>query len=241
MLPAIYILGRWDQNNMRNYTFSNIVITNSNRGINLCVRDQGSIKDMIFSNIIINTKMHTGDWWGNGEPIHISAIRGKDSVKLGKIENIKFSNIIAKGESGILLYCSNESEVKNISFNDISFALNESKLNSVCGGNFDLRPTTDPKFALFSHNISAFYAENVKDIEIQNFDLKWGDVKESYFTNGIEFKNFKNICIDRYTGDPAPFNKTAAAICLKNGEEYRITNSFTSKAEKKFLIKENVK
>jgi polygalacturonase len=234
-------VGGWDQNDMQNYTFNNIIIDSSNRGINLCLRDQGSIKDMIFSNIIIHTRMYTGDWWGNGEPIHISAIRGKDSVKLGTIEGIKFTNIIAKGESGILLYCSNESEVKDISFNDISFTLNESKLNSVCGGNFDLRPTTDPKFAIFSHNISAFYAENVKNIKIQNFDLKWGDVKENYFTNGIEFKNFKNISVDRYNGEPAPNDNTSAAIFLKDGKEFRITNSFITKPGKKFLIKENVK
>ena len=93
---------------MRNYTFSNIVITNSNRGINLCVRDQGSIEDMTFSNIIIHTHLFTGDWWGNGEPVHISVIRGKEKVKLGKIENVKFSHIFATGEDGFLLYSSSE-------------------------------------------------------------------------------------------------------------------------------------
>lgn len=70
-------VGGWDQNDMRNYAFSNIVISNSNRGINLCVRDEGSIEDMTFSNFVIKTRLHTGDWWGNGEPIHISAIREK--------------------------------------------------------------------------------------------------------------------------------------------------------------------
>jgi hypothetical protein len=73
---------------MSDYNFSNITIFDSNCGINLTVRDSGSIQNVNFSNISIETRMHTGDWWGNGEPIHISAIRGKDSVKLGIMRNI---------------------------------------------------------------------------------------------------------------------------------------------------------
>ncbi|MGA9293730.1 MAG: glycosyl hydrolase family 28 protein, partial [Ignavibacteriaceae bacterium] len=164
-------IGGWDQNNMRNYTFNNIVISNSNRGINLCVRDTGSIEDMIFSNIVIKTHLHTGDWWGNGEPIHISDIKGQDSAGLGEINNIKFNHIIAEGESGILIYGTDESIIKNISFEDITFKLKDSPLNPVCGGNFDLRPAIDPKLTMFSHDIPAFYAKYVKNIKLDNFEV----------------------------------------------------------------------
>ncbi len=233
-------IGGWDQNNMRNYTFSNIVIANSNRGINLCVRDRGSIEDMTFSNIIIKTHLHTGDWWGNGEPIHISDIKGQDTAGLGEINNIKFNHIIAEGESGVLIYGTPESTIKNISFEDITFKLNESPLNPTCGGNFDLRPAIDPKLSMFSHNISAFYAEYVKNIKLDNFEIKWGSVRESYFTNGIEFSHFKNVTINNYTGDPAPSNNNAAAISLENGSKYLILNSFTSNSNSNFLLKKNV-
>ena len=233
-------IGGWDQNNMRNYTFSNIVISNSNRGINLCVRDKGSIEDLNFSNIIIKTHLHTGDWWGNGEPIHISAIKGQDSVGLGEIKNIKFSNIIAEGESGILLFGTRESIIDNISFKDIEFKLDESPLNPVCGGNFDLRPAIDQKYSMFKHDIPAFYAEYVKDVKINDFEIKWGNVEESYFTNGIEFSHFENISINNYIGDPAPSNKNAAAISIEDGKQYRILNSYPIRSDSKFLIKNNV-
>ncbi|MFZ0454610.1 MAG: glycosyl hydrolase family 28 protein [Ignavibacteriaceae bacterium] len=233
-------IGGWDQNNMRNYTFDNIVISNSNRGINLCVRDTGSIEDMVFSNMIIKTYLHTGDWWGNGEPIHISDIKGQDSMGLGEINNIKFNHIIAQGESGILIYGTAGSIIKNISFEDVVFKLKESPLNPVCGGNFDLRPAIDPKLTMFSHDIPAFYAKYVKNIKLDNVEIKWGSVKESYFTNGIEFSDFENISIDNYTGDPAPSNIDSAAILLKNGSKYRILNSGTFRKNSKLLSLDNV-
>ena len=68
-------IGGFDQNAMRNYAFSNIVIHDSNRGIGVFQRDVGSIENVTFTNVVIHTRLHTGDWWGNGEPIHVSAVR----------------------------------------------------------------------------------------------------------------------------------------------------------------------
>jgi polygalacturonase len=66
-------VGGWDQNSMRNYAFSNIVIHDSNRGIGVFQRGAGSIENVTFTNVVVRTRLHTGDWWGNGEPIHVSA------------------------------------------------------------------------------------------------------------------------------------------------------------------------
>ena len=159
---------------------------------------------------------------------------------MGEINNIKFNHIIAEGESGMLVYGTEESIIKNISFEDVAFKLKASLLNPVCGGNFDLRPAIDPELTMFSHDIPAFYAKYVKNIKIDNFEVKWDSVKESYFTNGFEFSNFENISIDNYTGDPAPSNKDAAAVLLKDGTKYTILNSGTFRNNSKFLSRINV-
>jgi polygalacturonase len=234
-------IGGWDQNFMRNYTFSNIVISNSNRGINLCVRDSASIEDMTFSNIIIQTRLFTGDWWGNGEPIHISVIRGKEKVPIGHIRNIKFENITANGEAGILLYSSKEGKIENISFSDISLHIENSPKNPTCGGNFDLRPALDPKFTLFSHDIPAFYAENVQNIQLHNVQIYWDNITEPYFTSGLEFNGFDNIFIEGCRINPAPHSKYSAAMSLENGKNYNIINSFTDNPGTHLLTKRNVK
>ncbi len=139
-------IGGWDQNHMSNYNFSNINISNSNRGIVLTVRDSGSISDMHFQNINIETRLHTGDWWGNGEPVQVAVLRGTPGVPLGTIKNVYFSNIIAKSEAGIVVWSSEESEIENLQFRDVSLKIKNSPLNQCAGGNFDLRPVSDRDF-----------------------------------------------------------------------------------------------
>src|SRR6185437_7503515 len=89
-------IGFLDQNTVKNIHVDNVNITNSTRGIGIFLRDEGSLENITFSNMYIETKLRTGDWWGNGEPIHISAIRGKEKVTLGQIKNVLFNHIICK-------------------------------------------------------------------------------------------------------------------------------------------------
>jgi polygalacturonase len=216
-------IGGFDQNPMRNFTFSNITITNSNRGIGLFVRDQGSIENLLFTNILIETHLHTGDWWGNGEPIQLSAIRLTKDVPLGKMKNIKFQNIVCRGESGIFVYGTEESVIEDVTFNDVRFHLSESKLNDLSGGNFDLRPVLDPKLQLFSHDIPGFYAQYVNNLRIEDLDLTWDPVNDSFFTHGIEVRNFEGVTIAGFRGSAAPNNPKAFPISLHDGKGCEIT------------------
>jgi hypothetical protein len=235
-------IGGADQNGMQNYVFSNLVISGSNRGIGVFLRDEGSIEDVTFNNIIIKTRLHTGDWWGNGEPIHISAIRNAEKVKMGKIRNLKFSHIIAEGESGLLIYGTPESIIEKLTFHDVSFRLRKSALNPIAGGNFDLRPVLDNTLQLFSHDIPGIYAQYVKDLEIHDFDLTWEDVQEPFFTHGLDIEKFENLLIQGFHGGPAPQNKTANAVFLKEGRYYKIIESGVHTIGKsRFLKTEKVK
>ncbi len=211
-------IGFFDQNSVRNINISNCNITNSTRGIGIFLRDEGSLENITVSNIVIETKLRTGDWWGNGEPIHISAIRGKkDSLKLGKIKNVSFNNIICKSENGILVYGTEESIIENVRFSNVSFELTDSKLNEVAGGNIDLRGCFDEKSQLFQHDIPGFYAQHIKGLTIENFTLQWTGTRMPYFTNGIEINNFTNVKIRNFQGAGSPIHKTAVPVLLQNG------------------------
>ena len=228
-------IGGFDQNSMRNFTFSNIIITDSNRGIGLFVRDQGSIENLIFSNILIETHLFTGDWWGNGEPIQLSSVRLTKDVPLGKMKNIKFDHVVCKGESGIFVFGTEESVIEDVSFSDVSFHLADGKLNDISSGNFDMRPVMDPKLSLFSHDIPGFYAQHVKNLRVEDFDLTWDAMKEPYFTNGIEVNHFDGVNIVRFHGTGAPGSPKASPIFLMDGKGYEITPAGT------VLSKKNVK
>lgn len=211
-------IGFLDQNTVRNIHVSNCNITNSSRGIGIFLRDEGSLENITFSDMYIETKMHTGDWWGNGEPIHISAVRGKENVKLGNIKNVSFDNITCKGENGILLYGSEDSMIQDVRFSHVSMEFVNSRLNGVMGGNIDLRGCLDEHQQLFSSDIPGLLAHDVDGLTLSNFKLTWDDsINQPYYTNGIEVNNFKNVTITGFTGSASPSNKDAAVILLKNG------------------------
>jgi polygalacturonase len=104
----------FNNNNSGNLLFNNISIYDSNRGIGIFQRRQGNMENMIFSNIIISTRLHSGQWWGHGEPIHISAVPGLGSKESGTISNLRFSNITASSESGIVMYGSGKGLIRDI-------------------------------------------------------------------------------------------------------------------------------
>ncbi len=210
-------IGFLDQNSVRNVNVSNCNITNSSRGIGIFLRDEGSIENLTFTNVRIETRLHTGDWWGNGEPIHISAIRGKANVKLGKIKNVTFTNVSCKAENGILLYGTAESALEDITFNNLKLEFVDSPLNDVAGGNVDLRGNLDPKFGLFARDIPGLLAEHVKGLTINGFKLEWTNPRAGFLTNGIEVNHFRNVRITNFTGTGAPNNPTARPVVLSDG------------------------
>jgi polygalacturonase len=210
-------IGSLDQNSVRNITISDCNITNSTRGIGIFCRDEGSLENIIISNLSIETMLRTGDWWGNGEPIHISAIRGKENVKMGKIKNVKFNNINCKAENGIIVFGTDESIIENVSFNNITFELVDSKLNDVAGGNIDLRNCIDEKYQIFERDIPAFLAQKIAGLSIENFRLDWTATCMPYFTHGIEVHDFKDLQIKNFRGTASPLNPKAFPIFLENG------------------------
>ncbi len=214
-------IGGFDQNPMRNYTFSNLTIHNSNRGIGIFARDEGSIENVTFTNIVIETRLHTGDWWGNGEPIHVSAVRLTKGVKLGRIHNVKFSHIICRGESGILVYGTEENVIDNLSFEDVSLEITGGPLGGLAGGNIDLRPVLDPKLQLFAHDIPGLYAQYVRSLRIRDFDLSWGDVQQPFYTHGLEIREFDGVALDGFSGTGAPGNAAAYPVFLRNGKHFQ--------------------
>ncbi len=210
-------IGYEDQNSIENVRVSNVNITNSSRGIGIFLRDEGSLKNITFTNIYIQTRIPTGDWWGNGEPIHISALHGNNDAALGTIENVQFNNIICKGDAGMLVYGSDESIIKNISFKNITFEFVDTKLNEVAGGNIDLRGAKGAKNALFARDIPGFLIDHVDGLTIDDFKLIWTNPRMPWLTNGIEVNNFKNVRITHFQGTGAPNNAGTYPLKAENG------------------------
>jgi hypothetical protein len=214
----------YGQHPIRQGIFTNIIISGSNRGIGIFAHDEAFIEDLIFSDIIINTRLHNGQWWGNGEPIHLSSVSRFEKEPPGLIRNIQFNNITATGEHGIILYALEDRPMENISFANIKLHIKNGQETLTYGGNFDLRPAADPELRLFQHDIPGVYAKYVNQLEINDLTLSWDKDLPDYFTNGIELEHCKGAIVSDFNGMPARMSTHLAAVKISDSEDFKMVD-----------------
>lgn len=206
----------YGQHPIRRCIFSNIVISESNRGIGIFARDSSSIEELTFSDIIIETRLHNGQWWGHGEPIHLSSISRFEGEPVGQIKNVQFNNITATGEQGIFVYGIKESHLEGIKFNNVSLYLKKGRETMSYGGNFDLRPTAYLDKQIFEHDIPGLYAQYTDNLDIHDFKLTWSNDLPDFFTNGVECFEVKDLFIDNFEGAPNPNSHDSQKLKIIN-------------------------
>ncbi len=230
-------IGGIDHRPMRNYSFNNIIIYDSNRGIGVFTGIEGGIENCSFSDITIETRLHTGDWWGKAEPVHIQAVPTSAGHRAGPIRNIRFRNIRASGESGIVIYGFEKGIISGVSFDGLDFHLKNGPLEKKYGGNFDLRPTADPTLSLFSHDIPALFIKNADEVEVRNARLRYDTVMEQFFRYCIQAEDFSGLHIDAL--DAMPPAAGTPVIRLDHGSDFSLVNSTLLTGEKKAVDVKN--
>jgi Glycosyl hydrolases family 28 len=232
----------FNNNNSGDLLFNNIRIYDSNRGIGIFQRRRGNMENMIFSNIIIGTRLHSGQWWGHGEPIHISSIPGLGTKETGTISNLRFSNITATSETGIVIYGSGEGQIRDIYFENINLTINKSPLEEGYGGNIDLRPVNDIALGIFSHDIPALYSTYADNLDIRNMHVNWGAGLPAYFKHDVDCANFNTLTIDglhEEIPENSPVENSSIVFLHKGGITHIRELSSTDKKRKFILKSEN--
>lgn len=224
---------------IRNCTFDNLVIRGANRGLSLFVRDVGSVEDVLFSNIVIETQHHSGRWWGNAEPIHVSALRRKGQPGApGRIRNLGFVNIHATGQAGMLLHGSPESWLEDIHFAHVRMHVVPGPLQKDYGGNFDLRDTGDPATAIVAADIPALYARYVRGLRLQDFRVTWADGLPDYFSHGVAIEDFEEVTLEGVRARQA--HGRGAAIWLRRGRDAAVRHGRAAPGTDVFLDHDGV-
>jgi len=221
----------YGQHPIRHCIFSNLTIYESNRGIGIFAHDTTDIEDLIFDNIIIETRLYNGHWWGHGEPIHLSCASRFPEHNAGQIKNVIFSNIIATGGQGIIVYGQKDSRIENLTFNNIRLFIKNGCETLSYGGNFDLRPAAEKGLQIFEHDMPGIYGQYVNNLSINGFDLAWDPALPEFFTNAVEIMNFNDVIINNMNGGYAPHSKDKTDIKLAEGSGFRIMNSISNDRE----------
>ncbi len=191
-------IGTEGVDDFRNINVSNCIISRSNRGLSIQIRDGGNVENVSFSNIMIETRRFCPDWWGTAEPIVLTTFNRDENTKSGKISNIRFFNISAKGENGVLIHGNAENKIENVSFENCSVTLTKtSKWNC---GLYDLRPCLD--FGVEKLDNSAFFIRHARDIRIMKTKTAWGELCENY-KHALDAAEVENLELIRFEGKAA--------------------------------------
>lgn len=166
-------------------TVSNCVINQANRGLNIIVRDGGTVRNVVFSNLTIKTVRKETFWWGNGDPIWFTIQKRGDTPFAGSIENITLSNIIAYGQSGIRME-GFSNRMKNIRLRDVQLFM-------------------EPENAVDKRSRNGFLFHGVDELSLVDCLVRWNKEKpEKEWERAYFFQNVNDLSLVRVRGEKAP-------------------------------------
>lgn len=181
----------------RNICVQNCNISRTNRGISLMLRDSGCIENVIFSNLNIDTRMFSKThWWGEAEPIAITAVKRNKDTDIGYMRNISFENINCVGENGILIYGDDSKNIHNIRFSNISLQL--VKRTDWPKNNHDLRPCMYEE-DIIKGSLNAVYARGAASVTMDQIVLTVSDEMKEYMEKPFDVEDCDYFVINDET------------------------------------------
>ncbi len=146
-------LGSENMDSIYNVTIADCIITASNRGLGIQNRDEGTVTDVSFSNIIMDCRLWSDVWWGKAEPIYVTSYpradgnhkdanwrfpEGQTEGRSGEVSRIHFTNIFATSENGCFIGGDTDTKVRDITLTNVR--LNLCRQTAYQGGIYDKRP-----------------------------------------------------------------------------------------------------
>ncbi len=135
-------IGSENMDSIYNVMIDNCIITGSNRGLGIQNRDEGTVTNVVFSNIQMDLRLWSDVWWGKAEPIYVTSYprasgnhkdqnwrfpKGETEGRCGNVSHIYFNNITATSENGCFLGADRQGRVTNVHFNNVRIDLKRPK------------------------------------------------------------------------------------------------------------------
>ena len=191
---------------IRNVVFDACVIYRSNRGLCIQSRDAGDIENVLFSNITIETQLQPGKWWGAGEPIHISLLPRNPDTKLGHVRQIRFSNLLCRGESGIYLRGCAAQPIEDVVFDNVRVEVG--KTTDQPGGFYDDRPNgllANGQFVgIYTNTVAGIFAREVNGLTLRGVQVTWSSPKNSIYGQALDQDAVRDLTLDHDTFNSTP-------------------------------------
>ena len=194
-----------------NILVDNCIITGTNRGLSIQIRDGGCVRNVSFSNIMIETRRFAECWWGCAEPIVMTTHDRNANTHSGSIENVRFFNVTCKGENGVFLSGNEENHIKNVLFENVNVCLEAtSKWER---GMYDLRPIPPEKEGMLHQKSAAMFLRWVDGVTIRNSTLGFAGEDRSDFAQALLTQNCTNVQTMGLTAEAAAPEYQSIELC----------------------------
>ncbi len=172
-------IGSENMDSIDHVLFDNCIIKNSNRGIGIQNRDEGTVTDVTFANMSVECLLHSDVWWGKAEPIYVTSYRrapgnhkdagwrfpkGATTGQCGRVSRIRFINISCESENGCFVGGETPDKITDITFDRVDLRLG--KTTPWPGGVYDKRPCDGDGFV--NAPVYGFYVDGASDITFDN-------------------------------------------------------------------------
>ena len=153
---------------VRDAVLSNLVMHDCSRGFAIQAGDGGWVENVVISNVVMETRMFAGAWWGKGEPFVISAANSSAHIR-----GISISHLRARSENSILVVGRNHN-VSDIVLDDLDLTFSTSPNSALYGQEFDLAPAPLRPSLLAGNRLPWIYADSVDGLELRNIRVRPG-------------------------------------------------------------------
>lgn len=165
---------------VRNVMISNCIIKESNRGLCLMCHDEcGLLENIRVMNCQFDTRIRAGNWWGNGEPVFIMALRHDMHLPFPQkphrvtdcaIRDVHLDGITCYGENAMGIV-GKDGNIREISLRNIRYTRKSSVNLPLKGLRFDTAPS-DVTVAVPED--CGLLATGAEAMEMQNVDTgRW--------------------------------------------------------------------
>ncbi|MBD3376313.1 hypothetical protein GF406_14845 [candidate division KSB1 bacterium] len=232
-------LGTRSDGAIRNSTFSNIVIRNTQYGIGFYMKDGGSFEDIQFSNISIETTMPSDleNYDRTNSFAIFMDIEGRDEqTPLGMVRNVMFNDInIITADGNCLFSGMPEQNIQDLTLNNVRMrVLNRTDLN----GRRKPRGTRRLKNVAINDRAgiqSYFTFINIDGLNIQDLviedDTEHGNF-ESYFLWG---QNLRDVTLSGFQNQQVVANQSRPLLWFENPKGLFISGSQPVSSRTPFL------
>ena len=192
------MIGTETHADVRHVVFSNSVIRDSNKAFGINVQDGGTVSDITFRNVTMDSRRRHWNWWGDAETFKFVLKKRNPQSKLGAIRDVVIDNVISHARGTSTLTGHAERPLENITISNLQMVM-------------------EPENTPDKRATDAIKVTGVNGLTLRNVSVTWSaENPEPKWRSALYVKDVTNLDVDTFFGRQGLKAGGAAAIVLEN-------------------------